>query len=188
MRSVYMEGNQLAGDVTPSVILLILFNAAYGLCISAVLKHLGAMVGFRASPMMVIIPSLACALRRHAPSYIQSCTKAHASLRVKTAPSPFRLARQVRSVLGILAIVVTALGEYFFFGTVPGLFTDTTFVVIILSAQAYSQSPSAPPKPAEPSASVTAEQKASLVADPKATEKSTSAPAGTGLTGSTRQD
>lgn len=48
---------------------------------------------------------------------------------------------QVRSVLGILAIVVTALGEYFFFGSVPGLFTDTTFVVIILSAQAYSQSP-----------------------------------------------
>ena len=45
LRSVYMEGHEFTGMVTPSVVLLILFNAAYGLCISAVLKHLGAMVG-----------------------------------------------------------------------------------------------------------------------------------------------
>jgi hypothetical protein len=91
---------------------------------------------------------------------------------------------QVRSVLGILAIVVTALGEYFFFGSVPGLFTDTTFVVIILSAQAYSQSPPAPSKPSQTTA---AEQKASLVADSKAPEQPRQ-PVGTGSTGSTRQE
>lgn len=94
---------------------------------------------------------------------------------------------QVRSVLGILAIVVTALGEYFFFGSVPGLFTDTTFVVIILSAQAYSQSPPAPSKPAEPSQTTAAEQKASLVADSKAPDQPRQ-PVGTGSTGSTRQE
>ena len=78
------------GEVTLSVVLLIVFTAIYGLCISAVLKSLGAIV---------------------------------------------------RSILAVLAIVVTAAGEYFLFNTVPSLFTGTTFLVITVSAQAYSQVP-----------------------------------------------
>jgi len=95
-RSIYIGGNPPFGQITLSVVLLVLFTAVYGLCISAVLKHLGAMV---------------------------------------------------RSVLGILAIVVTAVGEYAFFRTVPTLFADTTFLVIIVSAQVYSKAPMLPKEP-----------------------------------------
>ena len=92
-RSIYLgEGapHPALGEVTLSVVLLVVFNAIYGLSISAVLKLLGAMV---------------------------------------------------RSILGVLAIVVTAFGEYVFFGNVPGLFTDTTFLIIIISSQAYTLAP-----------------------------------------------
>jgi hypothetical protein len=94
-RSIYIDENAplpAYGEITSSVVLLIVFTAIYGLTISAVLKSLGAMV---------------------------------------------------RSILGVLAIAVTAFGEYLFFGTVPSLFTDTTFLVIIISAQAYSSAPPA---------------------------------------------
>lgn len=94
-RSIYVgEGapHPALGEISPAVILLVVFNAIYGLSISAVLKMLGAMV---------------------------------------------------RSILGVLAIVVTAFGEYLFFGNYPGLFTDTTFIVIIVSSQAYAWAPPA---------------------------------------------
>ena len=66
LRSIYMEGEQVTGVITPSVVLLILFNAAYGLCISAVLKHLGAMVSRHAHDTRSLPSALPFVSRRHA--------------------------------------------------------------------------------------------------------------------------